>query len=122
MKNITLTLLAILLIPVMAFAQNASKKVTWLNVPAVAFGSVTASYTTFATLTSPITVFDIVNLTDAGIFCTDVTGVDKWPIPAYSAFSPQLGQNFRYMNGVIFCKRLTAAAPTVGNVHFNAGY
>jgi hypothetical protein len=90
----------------------------------VAFGSVTASHTSFLANASalPFTEVDVLNLTDQPITCSYNGGVtDHFVVPAYSSYNPTLGEMQVHHATTIFCKR-TSAAPTVGNVYVSAGY
>lgn len=90
----------------------------------VAFGSVTASHTSFLANASTLAFqdIDILNLTDAQITCSyDGGTTDHFTVPAYSGYDPELGDLALHHSSTIFCKR-TSAAPTVGAVYISAGY
>jgi hypothetical protein len=80
----------------------------------VAFGSVTASYTSFLAGGKPLVDIDVLNNTDKDIFCTwdDTNGVE---IPAYSSYRPNLGESKKYIYTALQCKH-AGVAPTVGTV------
>lgn len=88
----------------------------------VAFGSVTASFTSFFANTAALFDLDIVNLTNADITCSFDSGTTSHVvIPAYSSYSPELGRGKAYLDNPVYCK-YTTAAPTVGNVYFTGEY
>lgn len=88
---------------------------------AVAFGSVTGAYTAFLTNTNPIRDLDVLNQTDAAITCSYNASTDHFVVPAYSSYSPDLGEIEMHSGSTISCKR-TSGAPTVGSVYISAGY
>jgi hypothetical protein len=87
----------------------------------VAFGSVTASYTNFLTGGLNWTFLDILNNTDKDVRCTMNAGTNSFLIPAYSSFSPKLGEVRQFETRTIQCKH-DGVAPTVGNVELYAQY
>lgn len=111
----------LLLVPNLAFGQGWGEGTFPFST--TAFGSVTASYTTFLANTKSLVDLDIYNGTDASITCTNDTATagEGWVIPSYSAYSPKLASATRYLNGNISCKR-TSGAPTVGSVEISGTY
>lgn len=87
----------------------------------VAFGSVTGDYTNFLTGGVNWTFLDILNNTDKDIRCTMNAGTNSFLIPAYSSFSPKLGEIRQFETRTIQCKH-NGVAPTVGNVELYAQY
>lgn len=87
----------------------------------VAFGSVTSSYTNFLTGGVNWTFLDILNNTDKDVRCTMNAGTNSFLIPAYSSFSPKLGEIRQFETRTVQCKH-NGVAPTVGNVELYAQY
>lgn len=125
-------LLALLLIPSIAFAGTGSYvEAKHETMATIAFGSVGAAYTAFMANATPHRWYevDIYNGTDAPITCsynngspaTAGTAVDNFIVPAGTSYDPFLGKAERVIIVPIWCKR-TSAAPTSGAVYISASY
>ncbi len=89
----------------------------------VAFGSVTASYTTFLVNSGSrnYKALDILNVTDQPIWCSVDAATDQFYVPAYSNLQINLADVGLGTGAIISCKRVSAA-PTVGSVVIQASF
>lgn len=121
MKRIVITLVVSALTAIAAEAQTLTQYEP-MTENTVAFGSVTASYTTFLTVTQPLVDMDIYNGTNQSITCRLGSGAsDHIDVPAYSSWSPSLAAAKKYNQLNVLCKQ-TSVAPTVGSVTVSGAY
>lgn len=97
----------------------------------VAFGSITNSYTTLATLENPTRLVKIVNYTDAPVLISwngDATTDDDFiPEKGFTLYDITTNQSFGdkgefIAEGVVFSLKYSDSAPTLGSVYLVALY
>lgn len=99
----------------------STKEVAWATMAAVAFGSVTASYTTALTNTNPLQIIDVFNGTDAAVYLSFDATNNHLYIPVSGVRQVNLGCLQMHDSSNVSVKH-AGAAPTSGALYISGAY